>query len=542
MERELHLIYNPFILNVLLQKVAYFERIHCILVHDTGLDHERLIRENMYAELFVADVEKQIRHMNSETHVFDIYYANYEYILYRMFQIFRPSDVNLPVDACQFEGDLFFFELSFFEIITEESHKKVLFRLVKEYCQNHYIHNLINYETIATDRSRLLFHMKRDLEDIHMSKDTTDYFLNYTDHGDVIILLMYLLFMKEFIGMLSSNRLLLELQKDEDAIKKLDNEIVLLKNLHDHIGEQLEKEFKSYVLVLSHSDDMSLNRDMDAYCANLVDRDEVYYSMKEESGSGFFMKRKEVSHLRYIKLCINRHLYIYVTRRFIFDCSLRLLHEKSCMTTQKNTECQLCRYINHERKMTDFYNIVTTHHYYGCYYIQQKAPQKKNRYILYPFLESVFLNPVDAITSVIYKNAWQILKMFDRIYRNQHHNEKSPQLFHTIHIPTLINDIRLQYHALNGGPEMRHALTLKSIRNSHKINTRLEKWQRRLAIDVDIILLIIYVINLQQNDIEKYERSVSSTKHKSYTLSSNIKATLTEVYQIYTNVLCKAMQ
>ena len=83
---------------------------------------------------------------------------------------------------------------------------------------------------------------------------------------------------------------------------------------------------------------------------------------------------------------------------------------------------------------------------------------------------------------------------------------------------------------------------LKQIRNNCKINQRLSEWHEKLALDTDILFLIMYAIKIQQNEIEKYERSVSDSYSIDGNTQSGMMGILTEIYQLYNDTLRESMK
>lgn len=532
MEREKRYIYNPFILNFLNQKVIHLDRIKRIIGHEEEAEQERICRENLEAEQLVEDVSHLLRLMRQEKYKFDIHFCNYEYILFRMCHLFRPSDKKFCQHAGEVEGDLFFCELKLFDLLSlqrsqEEEKKKKLFDIVARYIKKYYIQHAIDYQNVAVKRASLLFDIKHKCEEKNRprSKDK-DYSFQYD--RDVITTMMYLFFINEFIGMVTDEQCLLRLQGSNGDD---DTTLVLLESLRLLLVKQYDQELKGFVIVATPSG--GGDEEMRPYTTPIVmDTQKVYFTLKNREHGVFTMKRVAIDHLCYLLLCKNAHFYINATRRFIFDYHLGLMHDDYCpRKTQQQVDCQLCRYFSQDAELQAFYASSVQYAYTTCHYIVPNAPQLANRQKMTAFLETFMFDLIDALDSVIYKNARQLLVLA---------RARKQDLFRVINIGEMINFVRLQFPILQGGYACRLTLIMKQIRNNFKINQRLKKWHQKLALDTDILFIIMYAINAQQNEIEKYHRNVSENFSVTHHTSS-LQQTLTEIYQLYLETLRNAM-
>lgn len=528
MEKEIRYIYNPFILNFIYQKVIHLDRIKRIA--QCEFEKIRVCRENLHSEQIIEDVYCLLSLVRQTTYKIDIYYCNYEYILHRMLHIFRPFDMKFVHHAGDLEGDAFFCELKCFNVvgIDENEMKRTLFDIMKRYITTYYVYRLIDYENIAAQRSTALFRIKTKYEEKLRPRDKNmDYSFSY--NGDVLITLMYIFFMNQFSCMLNDEKTLLLLRGEcTDAV---DAHLKLLESLHDILEEQYELELKGYVLIASHGAD-DVNKENDPYVSStLIDRERVYFRFKNIEENGFTLVPRQIEHLRYILLHKNRHLYCYMTRRFIFDYNLQLLHADKCQRSENTNkyltiECQLCRYFKQLGELMEFYSAATSYAYHTCHYIIPNAPQLENRAKLHKFLETLMLDRVDDFVSIIYKNAWQLLVLM---------LQDDYDVFRMIDVMQLINTVRLDFD-MDGGHEARLTCIIKETRHNFKITQRPEKWHRKLALDIDVTLLIIHAILKQQDQMDQYRRNAPIQ-----TRCEDIKTKLIEIYQLYRNLFSKTM-
>jgi len=527
MEREKRFIYNPFILNFLNQKVIHLDRIKRITSQQT---EQSICRENLEAEQLVEDVNHLLRMMRQERYKFDIHFCNYEYILFRMCHLFRPSEMKFCEHAGEVEGDLFFCELKLFELVTKEEDKNKLFDIVGRYITKYYIQHAIDYQNVAVKRASLLFDIKHKSEEKHRPRGKdADYSFQY--ECDVVTTMMYLFFMNEFIGMVTDEQSLSQLRHDDDD-ESHTKTLVLLESLRILLVKQYDSELKGYVIVATPKNDGG--ESLQPYVTPIVmDTQRVYFTCKNREHGVFKLKRVEIDHLCYLLLCKNTHFYIHVTRRFIFDNLLRLTHDEYCprvANTDKRyvVDCQLCRYFSQDTELEAFYASSMQYTYTTCHYIVPNAPQLENRHKMTSFLETFICDLVDALDSVIYKNARQLLVL-----------ARKQDLFRIINIREMMNFVRIQFPTLQGGYACRVTLIMKQIRNNFKINQRLKKWHQKLALDTDILFIMMYAVHAQQNEIEKYHRNVSESFSVNH--ATSLQQTLSEIYQLYLETLQNAM-
>src|SRR6478609_4694275 len=137
-------VYNPFLLNVLYQKVIYLEKIRRLFLLSRSEEDEnkRLIKENYYSELIVADIFHQTETLGKGKFPLDVYFCNYEFILFRMYNIFHASDGKVLPHDLVLQGGLFTTELLCLEMmgngLEEKDNKKVMGRLVERYILKYY--------------------------------------------------------------------------------------------------------------------------------------------------------------------------------------------------------------------------------------------------------------------------------------------------------------------------------------------------------------------------------------------------------------------
>ena len=91
---EVRYVYNPYVLNLLYGKVLYLERLREFYGwwraqgrEGARMDEEarrRVVRDNVFDAALVGDVWHLMAGMRRERFHFDLYYANYEYVLFQV--------------------------------------------------------------------------------------------------------------------------------------------------------------------------------------------------------------------------------------------------------------------------------------------------------------------------------------------------------------------------------------------------------------------------------------------------------------------------
>jgi hypothetical protein len=189
-----------------------------------------------------------------------------------------------------------------------------------------------------------------------------------------------------------------------------------------------------------------------------------------------------------------------------------------------------------------FYDASLNYNYNNCYYINPEKSRKTltDKEKLESFLESFVLDPISELDSIVYKNAWQLMILFQDCGLKIHEKE-NVDIFHAINIRVMFNHIYTNYPTLDGGCLVRLSTILKEAKNKSKSSHRITRRQEKFALDVDILFLLMFAISVQSDAIDKYERSLSKNNDIVPKVRSKIMAIMTTVYQFYKDTLLEVM-
>lgn len=163
------------------------------------------------------------------------------------------------------------------------------------------------------------------------------------------------------------------------------------------------------------------------------------------------------------------------------------------------------------------------------------------------FLESVIMDRLDALDSLIYKNAWQLMKLFrtySLVMEYEAGDTERLDLPYMIHISDMISYVTTHYDEEEGQGEYRLSLILMMAKRVSKSGHRTEDWQRELALDQDIYQLIFRAIGAQVNEIARFERSLLSLYQivkDSGKVSRETTSILNQIFILYESILVSAM-
>jgi hypothetical protein len=601
-----HYIYNPYVLSLLYAKVLYLGRLRALYVKEVlgseGVVEERhsLVRDNLYDRLLVADVFHMTVAMSKERFQFDLYYANFEYMLLRMLSLYggRRGELFRSPGFYVEMGDLFFSDLKCMEVLGCEENKDILTEAVLHYIGVYYFRQLVDYNRNASTRVALLLNLKRAAECAVVERQGGDRDYTILYNRDVCTSLLYVYFLNEFLGRareekaafaLTHNSLFLEAADSgegwaeaergrQEECARLDHRILLMERLSVALARQYEDEFRGWSFVsVSPEHPQPLPRGEDHFARyTMVGCVKRRVNQVKGQGGDLVITEINTRNLRYLNLLKNRTHYEYVTRRLIFDQALRMLHyvhhhkeeEDPPLRMRRITEadvkrrplCYPCRYVAQCEPLFDFYQQCEQYSYNTCHYVQRDSRALENEARLHQFLASVMIELLSPLESIIYKNLWQVQHLFASANLSLPLKEgltitttTEASLFQMLDLHALVKDVLASYREVDGGEDARIAMVLQQCkqRSSQTVsNIVIEKWHIKLAMDVDVLLLVMRALAKQEAAIEKYERSlalpghlvlhdsVESTRH----CYSELMRIMTEIYTLYKQELSAVLR
>ena len=570
-EKRARYIYNPYVLNLAYQKLYYLERVRRIYVWRRhrfcdarcGMDSEeryRMIRENVLAEQIVADVFHALGVMTQERFVFDLYHCNYEYVLFRLYSLLiGHTGATLPPGLTAASGELPI-ETKCVEVLERwgeeggEANWSIFGRAMERYLERHYFVGLVNYERSAVTRTSLLLNIKHTIEaKVRLRQgDDMDYTIEYS--REVVLSMMYVFFVNEFRALLQEDSALLRASYQtcrvpvteeeridcECRLKRTQRDLALLEELYAQLNTQNNEEFYAFSLVNAFpatAATTAVNDALGRYTMRAPLHQRTVFRVKDVASDDFVVREKRCDHIRYLTLRKNRHLYEYITRRMLFEHQLLLSHQECCTGGAGEDGyvhcCQVCNYLapQTQQALTGLYTASTTYAYYLCEYVVRSSGERPadNETQLARHLETLIVDPIPELDSLVYKNAWQTMCLFG----DAGHPGRLG-LFYTVNADEVVQYVRENYMSLEHGPASRQDLVLRLSRR-HTASPRaahLEKWHKALVLDIDIFTLMMRAVGHQQSEIEKYARSLGECA-----LKDTISPTMITIYTLYLQVL-----
>ena len=651
---EVRYVYNPYVLNLLYGKVLYLERLREFYGwwraqgrEGARMDEEarrRVVRDNVFDAALVGDVWHLMAGMRRERFHFDLYYANYEYVLFRLLCLLAPTECDFfRARAARGEvdelGDLFGADLKCLEFLEAqgrsagEKSRRRLFLAVARYVAQHYFERRAGEcEEEALKRSVLLLNLKQSAERgvaERQAKDgggsaatATDYTIVYSK--DVVTTMMYLFFVDACVAQLEEARadaalkhqylFLVDTEAGDDSpaqrrrdLKSLGAQVELLGRLRVKLQQQYEDEFAGYSIVdvfpgkggqrprgsggggpppTTHFERYTLTRNTMRRVNAMRD---TTPEEAAESGLAFLLHSVDTRSLPYLSLRRNREHYEYVVRRFIFDHALRREHSQRCARRDGGgggggkTACAVCRYEAANAELCAFYDHAERYAYNTCHYVQRDSPRLANEATLHRFLASVLLELLPPLHALLYKNLWQTLVLFlDADLRvTVHEYCESPgrgrgggvlsshvgaqrrrrrevchvNLFQMIDLGELMRHVVAHYESADGGADARIETVLHCCRQRLQHDRArgaavVERWHTRLAIDLDLLCLMMRAVAAQQAEVEKFERSLASphayvvhdSDDSQRAVHRALNRVMVELYELYASELSLAMR
>lgn len=529
--RAARVVYNPYILQWLYQRVIYRAKLEQILTYRSntikGEDRETIVRENFQDLSIVSELVFLLTKVREQKFQFDVTECCFERILFQAFVLFFPKKRLLQEDLCRFNDDpLFSCEDSLLLLLTkigegEEKNRETLTEVILDFLETHYSYNQSDYQRKSKERVALFFHMKESVEEkMGLSEETV---IEYG--GEQIATLLYLCVLNELLTLLewkqstslhkvqtkpypSEDERLVEERALMDTMEKDEKNVILLRLFYDGL-----LEFHLRNLSLNLFDSPIHEKELRTF----VKGEEKYRMVRK--GKEFLLVPKSTHHLLYLKLSRDQHQYQYVVRRFLFDYQLRLSHEKLCFSDG----CRLCHYFTSDsaqksnRNLNDFYTIV-------------EGGQKEKCQV---FLESFIMDRLEALDSLVFKNGWQLLKLI---------NPRLP-LFYLVGVSEMVGYVKSHYEQCEGEGQYRLGLILMTTKSKVKSGNafRTEKWQEDLALDQDVFQLMFGAILSQIKDLTKHARALLS-QYNTDTLGTELNAELSEIFLLYDRVLRLTMK
>lgn len=554
-------------------------------------DQRRLVIENVRAECIVHDVTHLLTQMLAERFPFDVYYANFEYVLYRAAQLFRPLAVSFHPDALDM-GALFLCEVKLLGALAsveaeEQAEKALVFDAVEHYIAKYYVTNVTTHESEAIKRISLLMNAKHVLDQAAArSNRKQDYIVCYTK--DLVVSLLYGLLLDEFIADLNLQRTLLMYEAEvEDAAasvllchhqeskRRVEQQLWVMERLRTVVEQQRVDEFayavEAFPAAVYEADRQAVyRRDRTAEYNRRLNRQymmqrnpEPSVAQIETSATEIVITECPTGEHRYLRLANHQHHYIHVTRRFIFDCALKRAHGMDCAlqwtaptTTERALEenrlqymrcCNVCRYFQCNETLGQFYMLCEEHRYNQATSSDAVDHEATlNRQLTHVLVE--LMGPLCGLqyrclhtVMLLFRGAQFRMPVRDYCTVTSCHRERQSdtvELFEMLDLTRLTTDMMA---GLDNELLVQEAeLQLCACRGRP---ARLPQHHHAaLASEIALLLRLVAAVAKQQVDVEKYERSLSSCAlaveaGSSVSVHRDVQTQLVTIYNLYTKIL-----
>jgi hypothetical protein len=477
--------------------------------------------------------------------------------------------------------------------------RDVILAVLDRYVARHYIQNIVTYERESVKRVSLLLNIKHAVEyrlkvrqDAELGGDA-EYRIEYG--GEVVVSMMYVFFANELLALLQEEAALLRTtyhtrplataptpsltlaQCDDDfteygaRFKVLESHIALLEELYGVLQKHYTEEWHAFSLNMSvfpllgkqqhtygtasDNSDSPIHR----YVKVAPDNAKTVLRYKDVEQDEFVIREKDGSHIRYIPLKKHRKLYEAAARRMMFDCALVRDHVASVCPvnnngisgTQYTSCCQVCLYREEGDSLYNFYAASEAFTYYLCEYVLPSASGKRpesRQSLLAQHLDTMLVDPLIPLVSLLYKMGWQLQQLYPSLCRPGGDTTDDVALvanpFHVISVTNLWHYVIGQYEEYDHGPDARQDSVLRNARLHMKGRSAIAPWQKALALDIDVHVLMMHGIDVQQSEIEKFQRSLTllSGDNIATHVASDIAKNLVRIYALYLSVLDGTMK
>lgn len=573
------LVYNPFVLHLLYVKMRYLRRLvmrHYRRYTEGAVFVDYCILNDWYTEIVTKDLEVMQATMDKERFPMPLYHSHYEYYLFRLSHV-----LSTPGDAYDelYGGRRFECETSALKVVDQDHYKLKVQSLIHDYIVAFYFAANGNTEK----RIELLFGTKHTLEkeigESMIDKENMEFFVNYDK--ELCATLFYIHLVDEMLSLREKEMATLNhepvITKYKFKKRKLHKEGATLYNRKDE-GDMTLCILNKLLLNLCQS-----------FRQQIVERTKYYQKPKEEESTSWFSTTKTVvvfepakkAHLlnhvylldrpheecliiksppsigrssfyrnaglgqnqtcsvRYIAYCSeNRVHYVQILYRLVFELFLREKHR----CPHLNSACYFCSYYTrgtNNKKVAQFLTLCEEQ-------IEEPDSLQGRIHSLNVELEKLYIERAPALTLCSYKTLANVFCLFECFPLLLEGKEACHSLLSVINPVEMLRS--LSSTVILSKLELKMCEILKLCRA--KIGLLEEEEgaiviirEQALAMDIELVRLLNQAIVTQQNEIIRYERSISTTKVAGIgkTLSTEISRVLEKIYMAHIDILCQVM-
>lgn len=520
--------YNPWLLAILYGRVFFLDQLLALyrwLRPSHRVETRRILQETR-GEQLVQELAQLQQSLQQQLFPFDWGDLNFEYALYRLTTLFRPTDVYFH-HHCANIGQLYACECALTIALPNTGESILVFEALIHYIGTH-------YTGTSTQSGRLLailLNGKYCME--HNAALQDDSVVCY--NRALLLTMMYCVLLDELLNETKrqQTQLLYELSDTREELRRLDTLGRVLQLLHQICQQQYVDEFKGYAVQAEPQaihQGCASNHDCNRQYALINNPEPTLQQMTGDQDWHFV--DCDTGQFHYLQIHKHSQHYVRIARRFIFDCILRRLHcdDDVIVSSLQQRHCQVCRYFQEYPTLELFYNEVELYHCLQLEIGENLVPAEQR---MHRVLQPMQIEPLGSIKSLIYKTLYELQQLF-----LDYEQQQPQQLFQMINLIKLEEQVQVSLNGLKLDCEA--DCIIRACRTgSGSVATRS---QCELALRIVLLERIQRSMDEQRLEIESYERSLCNSALGLYRESSEqtnreIQVHVARIYFTFRQVL-----
>ena len=580
-------VYNPYVLHLLYVKMRYLRRI--LMRYYARLEEpslmDRCITNDWCAATLTRDLVAIQRAMQKELYPMNLCFCHYEFYLFRLSQLFRVPGEGIDH---LYGGRRYECETSLMKVMDQENYRWRIQALLRQYVETFYFQQ-------GGRRTDFLFLVKQTMEkevcETMIDQENMQFFIQYDNELTATLFFLHLaeelmcLHEKESAQVTHepvindfkfwSRKLFTTTPTTTTtSTHPIENTTTLM--LHkmmvnlcysfraqvldrtryyakETVATEETSVLPSWLMTLStpsESEERGTAYEIRKYVRLLNSEyqlkkpleDAVVMPKKKPIGRSEFYNSNRGSQLKalpvvYVVLDANLLEYTHFLYRVAFELNLQENHVRCVAATTTNKTCYLCEY-NRRGQMVKLLRLCEEQ-------VEDPETSIGRLTILNVALAKFHLDLVPSLTSCTYKTLANVFSLFECLPLPPSHKHQQHSLVGMINPIQLLNSLTTSVVVSKLEKKMCEVITLCSRKvgaaatNSDEIIER----EQFLAMDVELVRLIIDAIVEQQHEINRYERATNQSlvMGDNTGLSKEVTAALHKIYVAHIDVLCQVM-
>ncbi len=592
-------VYNPYVLYLLLTKLRYLTRVTWRYYAQYAADNNNnlldyVILNNLHTEVLTLDLEAMQSAMQKEKFAFDLSFCNYEFYLFRVLVVFRMPMSHMD----ELFGTRYYkCELDALLKLTEKGmYEGKIQNLVRLYIEAFYFNAADGRR--CQRRVELFMHVKHTMEqevgEGILDKEDNDFAVEYDN--ELAATLFYIHLFEEFLCLQESQARQVDREQQQPGIEEFkfvkrklfkpmamstllnetdDLVTILLKKLVIAMCNTYREQVLQRIIFTVEKEDAPSHPKVDSSSyswfsktttptptttTNTVNKKRVNdeYLLERPLNDAVTVtfsttamttvksefygtpQKKQIYPLavpiEYLTFAENRIHYALFLYRLCFELRLREEHQHCRSIAEKKTLCYLCHYFaRHDanKRMSSFFQIASES-VEGPEYAA-RLPHVKDD------LGKILVDLAQPIVLYGYKVLANLFMLFDCLPLADGNCHALVALINPV---KLIDDLSISVSLNRLEAKMTELITdckkktgFKDVGDqAHQVIVK----EECLAMDTALLTLISNLINGQRNEIERYERSITTmVSVDSTAIATQVSRLLKKFYQSHLDVLCQ---